>query len=102
MSAHRALNLALTAALAIGIAAILSTGHHLDDHGDDWAASTALLDAQRQAQADARRDRAAQQLCIRLHGPGVAPAWDADGRLVCSARKGPARTLVAATKGGAL
>lgn len=100
MTKPRALNLALNAALAIGIAAILSTGHHLDDHGDDWAASTALQDAQRQAQADARRDRAAQQLCIRLHGPGVAPAWDQDGNLICRARKGPARTVVA--KGGVL
>ena len=100
MTAHRAINLALTAALAVGIAAILGTGHLLDDNSADWPKSTALQDAQRHAQAEARRERAAAQLCIRLHGPGVAPAWDGDGRLVCSARKGGAKTTVVA--GGAL
>ena len=99
MTPHRAVNIALTAALVVGIAAILGTGHLLDDNSADWPESTALQDAQRHAQAEARRDRAAQQLCIRLHGPGVAPAWDGDGRLVCSARKGGAKTVVA---GGAL
>ena len=99
MQAHRAINIALTAALVVAMATILSTGHLLDDHSADWSESTALRDAQQQAQANARRERAAQQLCIRLHGPGVAAAWDADDRLVCSARRGPARTVVA---GGAL
>ena len=102
MTPHRLVNLTLTASLTAGVAAILLAGPVLDDHSADWSHSTALRDAQQQAQADARRDRAAQQLCIRLHGPGVAPGWDADGRLVCSARRGPARTVVAATKGGAL
>ena len=95
MTAHRLINILLV----LGIAAILLAGPVLDDHSDDWAASTALQDAQRQAQADARRERAAQQLCVRLHGPGVAATWDADDRLVCRARRGPARTVVA---GGAL
>lgn len=99
MTAHRALNIVLTACLVVGVATILLAGPVLDDHSADWAHSTALRDAQQQAQADARRDRAAQQLCIRLHGPGVVPGWDADGRLVCTARKGPARTVVA---GGSL
>ncbi len=100
MSRHRLVNLTLTAALTAAMATILSTGHLLDDHSADWSESTALRDAQQQAQAVDRRNRAAQQLCIRLHGPGVAAAWDADDRLVCSARRGPARTVVA--KGGAL
>ena len=100
MTAHRLINIALTAALVVAVATILSTGHLLDDHSADWSESTALRDAQQQAQAVERRERAAQQLCIRLHGPGVAAAWDADDRLVCSARRGPARTVVA--KGGAL
>ena len=100
MTAHRLINIALTAALTATVATILSTGHLLDDHSADWSESTALRDAQQQAQAVERRNRAAQQLCIRLHGPGVAAAWDADDRLVCSARRGPARTVVA--KGGAL
>ena len=99
MTTHRLINIALTAALTAAMATILSTGHLLDDHSADWSESTALRDAQQQAQAVERRNRAAQQLCIRLHGPGVAAGWDADDRLVCSARKGPARTVVA---GGAL
>ena len=99
MTPHRAINIALTAGLAAALAAILLAGPVLDDHSADWNHSTALRDAQQQAQAVERRNRAALQLCIRLHGPGVAAGWDADDRLVCSARKGPARTVVA---GGAL
>ena len=99
MTTHRLINIALTAALVVAVATILSTGHLLDDHSADWSESTALRDAQPHAQAVERRNRAAQQLCIRLHGPGVAGAWDADDRLVCSARRGPALTVVA---GGAL
>ena len=100
MNAHRALNLALTAGLTTALAVILLAGPVLDDHSAEWNHSTALRDAQQQAQAIERRNRAAQQLCVKLHGPGVAAAWDADDRLVCSARRGPARTVVA--KGGAL
>ncbi len=100
MSRHRLVNLTLTAALTAAMATILSTGHLLDDHSADWSESTALRDAQQQAQAVERRNRAAQQICIRLHGPGVAATWDADDRLVCRARRGPARTVVA--KGGVL
>ncbi len=99
MTAHRLTNIVLTLGLAVALAAILGTGHLLDDNSADWPESSALQDAQRQAQSEARRERAAQQLCIRIAGPGVAPAWDADGRLVCRARKGGAKTVVA---GGAL
>ncbi len=99
MTKHRLINISLTLALAAAIAAILLAGPVLDDHSAEWNHSTALRDAQQQAQSVDRRNRAAQQLCIRLHGPGVAATWDADDRLVCTARKGPARTVVA---GGAL
>lgn len=98
MTPHRAVNIALTAGLTAGLAAILLAGKPLDDHSAEWNHSTALSDAQQHAQATDRRNRAAQQLCIRLHGPGVAATWDADDRLVCAARRGPARTVVA--KGG--
>lgn len=96
MTAHRAINIAL----AIAIAAVLSTGFHLDDHADDWPQSTALQDAQQaaitaqQAQADAIRQ------CTHLHGPGVAIRYTPDGDLVCIARHGKARTVVA--QGGGL
>lgn len=99
MTAHRAVNLALTLGLAVALAAILGSSHLLDDHSADWPASTALQDAQRQAQADARRERADQLICIEVAGPGSVPARDADDRLVCRARKGGAKTVVA---GGAL
>lgn len=96
MTRHRFINISLTLALAAAMAAILSTGHHLDDHRADWPESTALRDAQKQAQAEARSERAAAQLCIKIAGPGVAPVWDTDGRLVCRARKGGAKTTVVA------
>ena len=100
MTPHRLVNIALTAGLTAALASILLAGKPLDDHSAEWNHSTALRDAQQQAQAVERRERAAQQLCVKLHGPGVAAGWDADDRLVCSARRGPARTVVA--KGGAL
>ena len=99
MTTHRLINLTLTAGLTAALASILLAGPVLDDHSAEWNHSTALRDAQQHAQAVDRRNRAAQQLCIRLHGPGVAATWDTDDRLVCSARRGPARTVVA---GGAL
>jgi hypothetical protein len=99
MTLHRLTNIALSLGLAVALAAILGSSHLLDDNSAEWAQSTALRDAQQQAQAEARRERAAQQLCVKLHGPGVAAGWDADDRLVCTARRGPARTVVA---GGAL
>ena len=42
--------LTLAIAGAVGIAAVLSTSHLLDDHSADWNHSTALADAQRAAQ----------------------------------------------------
>ena len=35
MTPHRLVNIALTAALVVAIATILSTGHLLDDHSAD-------------------------------------------------------------------
>jgi len=89
---HTALNWALAGCLAL----LMSLSWHLDA---DTLASATTTDAQRTAQAEARKERAAAQLCIKLHGPGVAHGWTPDGALVCTARRGPARTVVA---GGAL
>jgi hypothetical protein len=99
MTAHRPVNITLTAGLAVALAAILGSSHLLDDNSAEWAQSTALADAQKAARTEQLRERAAQQMCVKLHGPGVAATWDADDRLVCSARRGPARTVVS---GGAL
>lgn len=103
MTAHRAINLTLTAGLTAALAAILLAGPALDDHSAEWNHSTALRDAQKQAQAEARRERAAAQLCIRLHGAGTAYRWTSDGDLVChDHRTGRAAQVVASNKGGAL
>lgn len=66
MTANRLINLTLTAGLAVALAAILGSSHLLDDNSADWPASTALQDAQRQAERQARQERAAQQLCIKI------------------------------------
>lgn len=102
MTKHRALNLALTAALAIGIAAILSTGHHLDDHSGEWASSQALADAQRAARSEYLKEAAAAKLCTSLHGPGAAYRWTDAGDLVCHDHRNGRAAVVVASKGGAL
>lgn len=99
MTLHRAINIALTLATVIVLVLTLSVSHLLDDHHAEWRESGELQDAIKHAQQEARRDRAAAQLCIRLRGPGAAPMWDENGSLVCSARRGPGRTLVADSAG---
>ena len=95
MTPHRAVNLALTAGLTAGLAAILLAGKPLDDHSAEWNHSTALRDAQQQAQANARRERAAQQLCIRIKGPNAAHKWTPSGELICTGNKGQGAVSVA-------
>ena len=103
MTAHRAINIALTIGLAVALAAILSTGHHLDaDHADEWAQSTALIDAQRAARAEYRRDLAASRLCAEANGPGAAWRWTDTGDLVCTDHRTGRAAVVVASKGGAL
>ena len=88
MTPHRLINIALTGATVVGIAALLSTGHLLDDHSADWHQSTVLADAQKAAQIAARTERAAQQLCVRIKGPNAGYRWTASGDLVCTSNKG--------------
>ena len=88
MTRHTALNWLLAGCLAL----LVSLSFHLDA---DTISSATTTDAQRTALAEARKERAAAQLCVKLHGPGVAHGWDADGALVCTARRGPARTVIA-------
>ena len=90
MTAHRILNITLAIAGAVGIAAVLSTSHLLDDHSSDWNHSTALADAQRAAQLAARTEKSAQALCQRIKGPNAAPRWTADGELTCVGTRGQA------------
>ncbi len=90
MTAHRILNITLAIAGAVGIAAVLSTGHLLDDHSADWNHSTALADAQRAARLAARTEKSAQAVCQRIKGPNAAPRWTADGELTCVGTRGQA------------
>lgn len=72
------------------IAAVMSTTYMLDgpeDHQAEWAASTELAELQASAAKEARRDRAAIELCIKAHGLGAAVQWTADGSLLCRARR---------------
>lgn len=100
MTAHRALNIALTGATAVGIAAILLAGPVLDDHSHEWSQSSTLADAQRAARAARQAELDAIRQCTALHGPGAAIGYTVDGDLVCGPRRG-AGTVVIAAKGGA-
>lgn len=101
MTHHRAINIALTFGLTVGIAAILSTGHLLDDHSADWPESTALADAQRAARAAYLKEKSDARQCTQLHGPGAAMRYTADGDLVCSTKRGGGAVVVVVATGGA-
>ena len=90
MTAHRILNITLAIAGAVAMAAVLSSGHLLDDNSADWNHSTTLADAQRAAQLAARTEKSAQALCQRIKGPNAAPRWTADGELTCVGTRGQA------------
>ena len=102
MQAHRAINIALTGATVVGIAAILLAGPVLDDNSDEWAQADALADAQKAARSEYLRERAAAQLCMKLHGPGTAYRWTDSGDLVCTDHRTGRAAVVVASKGGAL
>lgn len=95
MTPNRLVNVTLTGATVVGIAALLSTGHLIDDHSAEWNHSTALADAQKAAQIAARTERAAQQLCVRIKGPNAGYRWTASGDLVCTSNKGQGAVSVA-------
>ncbi len=101
MTSHRALNIALAIVGALVIGAMLSAAHLLDGPDDAQAErdqATALLDAQRQAQREARQERAAAQLCARLRGE-AAYRWTDAGELVCLDRQGRGHVVVATARG---
>lgn len=99
MTPNRLLNLALTLAITLGIAAVAATAPHLDGPDAPRAgqpAPSALADAQRAAQQAAALERAAQRQCTRLHGPGSGHRYTPDGALVCTDPRGRAATTYAA------
>ena len=95
---------ALAAALieAAAFAAVLLSGPALDDRSDEWAQADALADAQKAARSEYLRERAAAQLCMKLHGPGTAYRWTDSGDLVCTDHRTGRAAVVVASKGGAL
>lgn len=95
MTRHRAINIAIGLLIFIGVSAVLLGGTALDDRSDEWAQSTALADAQKAAQLEARTERAAQQLCVRIKGPNAAHRWTPSGELVCTSNKGSGAVSVA-------
>ena len=102
MTAHRAINIALTLGLAAAFAAVLLSGPALDDRSDEWAQADALADAQKAARSEYLRERAAAQLCVKLHGPGAAYRWTNSGDLVCTDHRTGRAAVLVASKGGAL
>lgn len=101
INAHRALNISLAVASALVIAAMLSAAHLLDGPDDAQAErdqASALLDAQRHAQREARQERAAAQLCARLRGE-AGYRWTDAGELVCLDRQGRGHVVVATARG---
>lgn len=97
MTPHRLANIAMTAAIVLTLAATLSTAHLLDHQPDRRAEHTqasALADAQQAAQRAARQERAAAQLCARMHG-NAGYRWSEDGTLVCTDHRGRVSVTVA-------
>ncbi len=102
MTRHRILNAAIGLAIFIGSSAVLLGGAVLDDRSDEWAQADALADAQKAARSEYLRERAAAQLCMKLHGPGTAYRWTDSGDLVCTDHRTGRAAVVVASKGGAL
>lgn len=79
---HRLINIALF----IGILASYAFVMHMDDKRVEMEESASLLDAQRAAQLELKRDMAAARACRETHGESSF-TWTADGQLVCVPRK---------------
>ena len=82
MNAHRILNVLQF----VGIVASYAAMMQMDDHSAEMAESGALLDAQKAAQLELKRDMAAAKACRESHGESGF-TWTQDGQLVCIPRK---------------
>lgn len=93
---HRLLNIAM----AVAIAATLSCAYLLDgpdDHSAEWDMADAIDLAQKAADVEARIERAAAQLCVKLKGPNAGHRWTEDHQLVCTTNKGRDQIIVGGT-----
>lgn len=90
------------AGIAVGTLALAfllgGFGGYLDSlGGDEWATSQSLVDAQLSAYEQAKKDRAAAQVC-----GNAEPIWIDEVTVSCAQRKGPKYSGALALAGGAL
>jgi hypothetical protein len=74
---HRLINIALFIGILATYAYVMQ-----EDHSAEMAASAALLDAQKAAQREFKRDMAAAGACRQLYGESGF-TWTQEGELVC-------------------
>lgn len=88
--------------IAAALALLLGSAYRLDYpsiYQSELDQSQALIDAQKQAAAELRRDLAAARICRETHGE-ASFAWTHDGELVCIPRRGPTSiNSIAASRG---
>lgn len=79
------------------LAVVLATSHMLDSNEEIETArlyQQEIDNAPRMAAEEARVERAATELCVRLNGPGFSHRWTDQGQLRCVATDGtPAKQL---------
>lgn len=82
---------------SLAIALLAGAAHHLDvpNNQDDYAASSALADAQRAARAEQRHAAALVAQCAAERGPNSAVVQQADGGWRCTDKRGRGTTVVA-------
>lgn len=79
---------------AVFIALTLAASWRLDgqtDHQAEWDQSAALKELQASEAGTARREAAAQRLCLEARGPNSEARWTPEGHLVCTTRRGTVR-----------
>lgn len=85
------LNRPLTWLLSTLAAIAIAAACNLDgppDHQADWADSAAIKALQASQAGTARRNAAAQRVCLEARGPNSEARWTPDGDLVCTTRRG--------------
>lgn len=81
----------LNIVLSVAAAALLSCSFHLDgpdDHSAERDQAEAIELAQKADDVEARMERAADQVCVKLKGPNAGHRWTEEHRLVCTTNKG--------------
>lgn len=86
-----------TGALVLLVVALLAyIGPAIDaptDHSAEWPSSAELKALQATEAGTARREAAAQALCLAERGPQSEARWTPDGDLVCTQRRNTRNTI---------